>query len=283
VVRTGRALSCPANWTAYARFPLRCYSTPVPASRRWGDPYAKLLQGAAWDRVRARVCRTLGRSPTADAELKSLGKQLDESYRRTANNLPTNSAVTIERDGRRDVLKLTPLDKLDEPPSLIDLRRDVATRLPRVDLTEVLMEVLAWTDFAAEIRHISEAEARVGDLDLSLCAVLLAEACNIGLEPLVRPDVPALTRGRLSWVQQNYVRAETITKANARLVDYRGKPFSLGWAFTGRKRSMKRAGSSYWWSLRVMATYSLSWLNGFMGTGEALASPGRHTTEWVHT
>jgi TnpA family transposase len=144
--------------------------------------------------------------------------------------LPTNSAVTIERDGRRDVLKLTPLDKLDEPPSLIDLRRDVATRLPRVDLTEVLMEVLAWTDFAAEIRHISEAEARVGDLDLSLCAVLLAEACNIGLEPLVRPDVPALTRGRLSWVQQNYVRAETITKANARLVDYQAQiPLARAW------------------------------------------------------
>ena len=34
-----------------------------------------------------------------------------------------------------------------------------------------------------------------------------------------RPDVPALTRGRLSWVQQNYVRAETIARANARLVD----------------------------------------------------------------
>jgi len=71
----------------------------VPASRRWGDPYAKLLQGPAWEEVRARVCRALGRSPTADAELKSLGKQLDESYRRTANNLPTNPAVN-DRAGR---------------------------------------------------------------------------------------------------------------------------------------------------------------------------------------
>ena len=202
----------------------------VPASRRWGDPYAKLLQGPAWEKVRSRVCRTLGRSPTAAAELESLGKQLDEAYRRTANNLPTNSAVTIERDGRRDVLTLTPLDKLDEPASLVDLRRDVTARLPRVDLTEVLLEVLAWTNFAAEFRHVSEGDARVGDLDLSLCAVLLAEACNIGLEPLVRPDVPALTRGRLSWVQQNYIRAETITKANARLVDYQAQiPLAQAW------------------------------------------------------
>ena len=202
----------------------------VPASRRWGDPHAKLLQGPAWEKVRLRVCRTLGRSPTATEELESLGKQLDEAYRRTAGNLPANSAVTIDRSGRRDVLKLTPLDKLDEPASLIDLRWDVTSRLPRVDLTEVLLEVLAWTNFASEFRHISEGDARVRDLDLSLCAVLLAEACNIGLEPLVRPDVPALTRGRLSWVQQNYIRAETITKANARLVDYQAQiPLAQAW------------------------------------------------------
>jgi TnpA family transposase len=59
----------------------------------------------------------------------------------------------------------------------------------------------------------------VADLPISLCAVLLAEACNIGLEPVARSDIPALTRGRLSWVQQNYFRAETLTRANACLVD----------------------------------------------------------------
>jgi hypothetical protein len=32
----------------------------VPTSRRWGDPHAKLLQGSAWEKVRSRVCRTLG-------------------------------------------------------------------------------------------------------------------------------------------------------------------------------------------------------------------------------
>ena len=202
----------------------------VAASRRWGDPYAKLLQGPTWEKVRPRVCRTLGRSPTPASELEGLGKQLDEAYRRAAKNLPTNSAVTIERVGRRDVLTLTPLDKLDEPVSLVDLRHDVTARLPRVDLTEILLEVLAWTQFTSEFRHVSEGDARVDNLDLSLCAVLLAEACNIGLEPLVRPDVPALTRGRLSWVQQNYIRAETIAKANARLVDDQAKiPLAQAW------------------------------------------------------
>ncbi|ENO2105429.1 Tn3 family transposase, partial [Enterobacter hormaechei] len=45
----------------------------------------------------------------------------------------------------------------------------------------------------------SEASARVDDLPVSISAVLMAEACNIGLEPLIRSNVPALTRHRLNW------------------------------------------------------------------------------------
>ncbi|WP_142243513.1 Tn3 family transposase, partial [Klebsiella pneumoniae] len=36
----------------------------------------------------------------------------------------------------------------------------------------------------------------------------------------IRSNVPALTRHRLNWTKANYLRAETITSANARLVDF---------------------------------------------------------------
>ena len=48
--------------------------------------------------------------------------------------------------------------------------------------------------------------------------MLLAEATNTGFEPLIRRDAPALRRSRLSWVKQNFMRAETLTAANAVLV-----------------------------------------------------------------
>src|SRR5207248_3017182 len=55
-------------------------------------------------------------------------------------------------------------------------------------------------------------------------------ACNVGLEPLVREEHPALTRRRLAWVQQNYVRAETIARANVRLVDAQAAiPLAQAW------------------------------------------------------
>ncbi len=191
----------------------------VPESERWGDPRAKLLHGAEWKSARAKVCQSLGLEPTAKKELQSLERLLDEAYRRTGDNFPQNDAVRIEKEDGKDVLVLTPLEKMDDSPSLAILREAVSGLLPHVDLPEVLLEMHVRTGFADEFTHVSENEARVSDLRVSICAVLLAEACNIGLEPLVRRGVPALTRGRLTWVQQNYIRAETLTRANARLVD----------------------------------------------------------------
>jgi TnpA family transposase len=88
-----------------------------------------------------------------------------------------------------------------------------------VELPELLLEVQAWTGFVSDFSHVNEHGARADDLPISVCAVLVAEACNVGLEPLVRPEIPALTRARLAWIQHNYLRADTITNANTRLVD----------------------------------------------------------------
>ncbi len=90
--------------------------------------------------------------------------------------------------------------------------------MPPVDLPEVILEVAQHTGFFSHFTHVSDSSAYVEDLPLSLSAVLLAEACNIGLRPVIQEDVPALTRDRLSWVRHHFVRAETITRANACLV-----------------------------------------------------------------
>jgi hypothetical protein len=81
-----------------------------------------------------------------------------------------------------------------------------ATSRGRLDLPE-LLEMRARTAFADGFTHASEGGARASGVATSLCAVLLAEACNTGFEPLIRRDNPALRRSRLNWVQKNYIRA----------------------------------------------------------------------------
>ena len=209
---------------------LRRRDVYVPASSRWGDPRTKLLQGTEWTSKRAQVCRSLGRSTHAAEEIQQLTRYLHDAYQRTASHLASNPDVRIEQVKGRPRLVLTGLDKLEEPPSLVTLRERVAELLPRIDLSELLLEIHTHTGFAQEFTHISEGRARAEELPTSLCAVLVAEACNVGLEPVVQSGHPALTRNRLSWVQQNYFRAETLTRANARLVDHQATiPLAQVW------------------------------------------------------
>ena len=192
----------------------------VENSDRWGDPRAKLLQGQEWQTNRIQVCRSLGHPLNPGEAIVGLTRQLDAAYRQVAINFSGNQAVELNQAGKRPTLTITHLDKLDEPPSLTLLSHQVKALLPSVDLTELLLEIHAHTGFVNEFTHVSEANARADDLVVSICAVLLAEACNIGLEPLIKQQVPALTRHRLNWVKQNYLRAETLVRANAKLVDY---------------------------------------------------------------
>lgn len=206
---------------------LRRRDVYVEISDRWGDPHAKLLQGTEWDANRVQICRSLGHPTNPDEALEGLTKQLDAAFQQTADRFDKNDAVRIEYQNDKPSLTITNLDRLEEPASLIALREQVTVLLPRIDLTELLLEIHAHTGFAGEFTHISEAGARATNLPISICAVLLAEACNIGIEPLIKPNIAALTRHRLNWIRQNYFRRETLITANARLVDHQATiPFA---------------------------------------------------------
>lgn len=189
-------------------------------SERWGDPRQKLLQGKEWMAQRVPVCRALGHPTDGKKAVEQLANQLDETWKAVSERFHSNDAVGICHEGKYPSLTISSLEKLDEPPSLTQLSSQVRQLLPPVDLTELLLEIDARTGFTREFIHVSESEARAKDLHVTLCAVLLAEACNIGHEPLIKHNIPALTRHRLSWVKQNYLRAETLVSANARLVDF---------------------------------------------------------------
>ncbi|HTF64358.1 MAG TPA: Tn3 family transposase [Edaphobacter sp.] len=187
-------------------------------SIRYADARLGLLNGPAWETARPNVCRSLGYSLSAEETLNMLSHQLDQTYRTVANNLPSNPGARLEKVDGKDELIVSALDKLEEPPSLVRLREAVNARLPRVDLPEVLLEIAARTGFTAKFTHVSERESRVSDFGVSICASLVAEACNTGPEPLIRNDLPALRRSRLSWINQNFIRNETLVEANACLV-----------------------------------------------------------------
>ncbi len=199
---------------------LKHHDIYIPTSDRYGDPRTKLIQDETWEAVKPHVLRTLEWPSNANEALHTLSEELEQSYKQTVERWTGNSSVRIETFAGKERLVLSPLDRLEEPESVKQLRKRLRSVIPHTDLPELILEVNRWTHFTDAFTHISEGGSRVKDLSISICAVLLSQACNIGLDPVVQPGIPALERDRLTWVEQNYFRAETLTQANARLVDF---------------------------------------------------------------
>lgn len=196
------------------------------ASTRWRDPRAQLLAGEKWDCAKGPALTDLQLSEHPDVLLAEQSRALDAALRDVAAQVSAGTIdATVDGEGR---LHLPRLAAVPEPPSLIDLRKRVAAMLPRVDLPEVILEVMAWVpEFTAAFTLASGGQTRLDDLHVSVAACLTAQALNIGYAPVAKRGTPALEPGRLAHVSRAYLSAEAFSKANAPLIGAQaGIPFA---------------------------------------------------------
>jgi TnpA family transposase len=203
-------------------------------SHRWADPRALLLDGDRWAAVREDVLAGLSLTDPAPAQLARQLVTLDAAWKQTAARLgeageDARARVVAGPNGRARLV-VDHLDALGEPDSLVWLRAVAQAMLPRVDLPELLLEVHAWTGFLDAYPHLADVSTRTKDLAVSVAALLVAEACNVGLTPVIKPGEAALSRARLAHVDQYYVRAENHAAANAVLIDAQAQiPIAQAW------------------------------------------------------
>ncbi|MFI5809075.1 Tn3 family transposase [Streptomyces sp. NPDC051561] len=192
-------------------------------SHRWSDPRARLLAGKGWDAVREDVLAGLSLDEDAERHLRELVDVLDATWKQMAERLEEagpDAKISIEvQAGGRAKLNVEKLHALGEPKSLKWLRERVEKMLPKIDLPDLLFEVNGWTGFLDAFVHLGDGRTRMKDLARSMVALLVSEACNIGMTPVINPGYEALTRSRLVHVDQYYLRADTIAAANAALIE----------------------------------------------------------------
>ncbi|MEU6409195.1 hypothetical protein [Microbispora sp. NPDC046933] len=97
-------------------------------SARWVDPRAQLLDGAAWQAVRADILAGLGLAAPVQTHLAELAG-------------PQASVRLVPTDEGRVKLAVGRPEAAGESESLKSLRATVAAMLPRVDLPELLLEI----------------------------------------------------------------------------------------------------------------------------------------------
>ncbi len=221
------------DWKAYAfcvleqvHRMLRSKQVFAKNSSKWGDPRAKLLDGEAWEQAKPTVLASLNLPAEAGQHLAARAALLDGTYREVAARVPANSQIVFDDDGR---LHFAALEPEPEPASLRQLREAVEAMLPRVDLPEALLEVFSWTSADQAFTSVTGGEARLKDLHVTIAALLVAHSCNVGYTPVIGA-ADALKYGRLSHVDQRYLRLATYRAANATLIDYQAAiPLAQAW------------------------------------------------------
>ena len=209
------------------------FATP---SNRWSDPRARLLDGPRWEAVRQDVLAGLSLEAPVKEHLTGLVTALDAAWRQMADRLAeagdaAKVEIVVPEGGGRAKLSVEKLGQIGGGPSLAWLRATCEARLPRIDLPDLLFEVNSWTGFLDAFTHVSTRTTRMTDLPTSLVALLVSEACNIGLTPIANPNIEVLTRSRLSHVDQNYLRGDTIAAANAALIEAQSAvPLARSWS-----------------------------------------------------
>jgi hypothetical protein len=172
-----------------------------------------------WENAKDQALGALLLPEQPDSLLTDLAGTLDAAWRTVSGGMIAGGDITVDAGGR---MHLGKEDALEESPTLKDLRTRVAGMIPRVDLSELVLEVMGWhPGFSASFTSAAGVSSRLTDLHVSVAALLTAHALTIGFGPVIA-DAPALTRDRLSHVDQHYLGSDSYAIANAVLIDAQG-------------------------------------------------------------
>ncbi len=196
----------------------------VQGSRQFRDFEEYLLPAPKFDAMKTARELPIAVNPDCDQYLQNrlllLEQQLATVNRvALANELPD---AIISETG----LRISPQDAVvpDAAQVLIDATGGL---LPRIKITELLMDVDDWTGFTRHFVHLKSGE-QAKDRTLLMSAIL-ADAINLGLTKMAESS-PGATYAKLSWLQAWHIRDETYAAGLADLVNAQFKhAFAENW------------------------------------------------------
>ena len=189
----------------------------VKGSRRYADPASSLNAVEAWPARRGEVME-LTKMPATFAERLTA---IDAEMSRYLDDLEAlladpDSPVSVDADGQLHLKALT-AEVID--PEVLAQRDAVVARLPRVPLTELLIEVDRESGFSALLTHAGGASPRHPELEhrRNLYAAILSLACNFGSTRMA--ELTGISADTIDWTIRWYLREDTLRAANAAIVN----------------------------------------------------------------
>jgi len=182
--------------------------------RRYNNPEHYLIPCDQWHHMQTEAYALLQLPYAANDQLQKRKAEIDQLFIDLHNKIPKDHNLKIV-DGQ---LVISPLVADEAGSSLKTLRKLINSRLPKVGLTDILLEVDSWTNFKECFHHAGNQKANPAEFPVYLYAAILSEATNMG--PTAMADVTDLSYDRIVWYKNWYLRDETLEAAKTSLVNF---------------------------------------------------------------
>ena len=186
----------------------------LPTSRRYANPETYLIPKQQWPALKGEVCQQLGLTYDGTLDLSHRADELKTLLKEVDEELPNSESIRVEDED----LILSPLSAEEGTGSAKALADMISKRLPRVELTELLVEVDSWIKFGECFHHAARRENRSKEHTKHLYASLIGQGVNMGLTAMAQSA--NLSYDKLAWTANWYIREETLDEAVSALVNF---------------------------------------------------------------
>jgi TnpA family transposase len=192
---------------------LRSGDLYLPQSKQHVSFWDLTLSETHWQEVRTSAFDDL-QQPQKHEARAVLTQQFHEASDLAKKRFAFDDFAEIQ-DGK---LKLKRYDKIALPPSVPILQKVIESRLPSIRIEQLLMEVDRLTGFSRHFTPVQGHQSRPPHFYKTLMAALISQATNLGVVSM-SASVKDITVDMLRHVLHDFVREETLTAANAEIVN----------------------------------------------------------------
>jgi len=187
----------------------------VSGSNKFKDFEDYLIPRKTWEEMRASGDPPVAVEPDLEKYLEERSARLHEELAKVSRLLGRGKLPGVRLENGE--IKVSRLKK-EEPEGMDAFRRKLYSFLPRVRLTDLLVEADSRTDFSRHFTHVRAGEP-CKDKEL-IYGAILADGTNLGLTKMAEAtEDPGTTYERLAWASDWHIREETYQKAIAEIVN----------------------------------------------------------------
>jgi hypothetical protein len=194
---------------------IRAGDVAVEGSRRYQAFESDLLAPDEWQQLKTRQQTRLAITDSVTTYLHDCQQRIAQGFAELQRALPQDkTGLHVDENAR---LHLAPLEA-QPSPDLLAFRRRLTHLLPQVQITDVLLEVNAWTGFLDRFTHITSQLPTSGSHKTALMSALLGLGTNLGLEKTAQAT--GFSDKQLSGLADLYIREATLLRAQATLDNF---------------------------------------------------------------